>query len=73
MSKRVRLVLIVSTNAFNRSPSRLIFVLPLTRTDRGNPLHIAINPPEGGVRRSCPVRRPALDFLGRSGAPVGCF
>jgi mRNA interferase MazF len=45
-----RPVLIVSTNAFNHGPSTLIFVLPLTRTDRGNPFHIPIDPPEGGVQ-----------------------
>lgn len=45
-----RPVLVVSTNGFNQGPADLVFVLPLTRTDRRIPLHVAIDPPEGGVR-----------------------
>ena len=44
-----RPVLILSTNAFNWGPAGLVFVLPLTRTDRRIPVHIPIDPPEGGV------------------------
>ena len=44
-----RPVLIVSTNTFNHGPAGLVFVLPLTRTDRRIPIHIPIDPPEGGV------------------------
>ncbi|OAN48631.1 growth inhibitor PemK [Chloroflexus islandicus] len=44
-----RPVLIVSTNLFNHGPAGLVLVLPLTRTDRRIPLHIPIDPPEGGV------------------------
>jgi len=44
-----RPVLIVSTNAFNHGPAGLVFVLPLTRTDRRIPIHVPIDPPEGGV------------------------
>jgi mRNA interferase MazF len=46
----VRPVLVVSTNMFNHGPAGLVFVLPLTRTDRRIPAHIPIDPPEGGVR-----------------------
>jgi mRNA interferase MazF len=35
---------------FNHGSADLVFVLPLTRTDRRIPIHIPINPPEGGVR-----------------------
>jgi mRNA interferase MazF len=42
--------MVVSTNALNRGHSGLLFVLPLTRTDRFNPLHIPIEPSEGGVQ-----------------------
>lgn len=45
-----RPVLIVSTNQFNHGSADLVFVLPLTRTDRRIPIHIPIDPPEGGVR-----------------------
>jgi mRNA interferase MazF len=42
-------VLIISTNAFNHGPAGLVFALPLTRTDRRIPVHVPLDPPEGGV------------------------
>jgi mRNA interferase MazF len=44
-----RPVLIISTNPFNHGPADLVFVLPLTRTNRRNPLHVPVDPPEGGL------------------------
>lgn len=44
-----RPVLIVSTNLFNQGPAGLVMVLPITRTDRGIPAHVVVNPPEGGL------------------------
>jgi mRNA interferase MazF len=44
-----RPVLVISTNTFNYGPADLVFVLPVTRTDRRIPLHVPIDPPEGGV------------------------
>lgn len=44
-----RPVLVVSTDRFNHGPADLVFVLPLTRTNRQIPIHIPIRPPEGGV------------------------
>lgn len=44
-----RPVLIVSTNAFNRGLAELACVLLLTRTDRRIPLHVRVDPPEGGL------------------------
>ena len=44
-----RPVLVISTNTFNYGPAPLVFVLPVTRTDRRIPLHVPIDPPEGGV------------------------
>jgi mRNA interferase MazF len=44
-----RPVLIISTNTFNHGPADLVLVLPLTRTDRRIPIHVPIDPPEGGV------------------------
>jgi len=46
----VRPVIIVSSSQFNQNPARLIVVVPLTRTDRGNPLHVPIEPPDCGLR-----------------------
>ncbi len=45
-----RPVLVISTNMFNYGPALLVFVLPLTRTDRNIPLHVPLEPPEGGLR-----------------------
>ncbi len=45
-----RPVLVISTDTFNHGPASLVFVLPLTRTDRNVPLHIPLDPPEGGVK-----------------------
>ncbi|MBX7235590.1 MAG: type II toxin-antitoxin system PemK/MazF family toxin [Caldilineales bacterium] len=45
-----RPVLIVSANLFNHGPAGLVFVLPLTRTFRGIPVHVPVEPPEGGLR-----------------------
>jgi mRNA interferase MazF len=42
-------VMIISTNTFNHGPADLVFVLPVTRTDCRIPLHVRIDPPEGGV------------------------
>lgn len=44
-----RPVLVISTNSFNHGPAGLVFVLPLTRTDRRIPIHVPLDPPEGGV------------------------
>ena len=46
----LRPVLIVSNDTFNHGPANLIMVVPLTRTGRRIPLHVEVNPPEGGVR-----------------------
>lgn len=45
-----RPVLVISTNMFNHGPADLVFVIPLTRTNRHIPFHIQIDPPEGGLR-----------------------
>jgi mRNA interferase MazF len=42
---------IVSVDQLNRSPVRLSLAVPLTRTDFDNALHLAIAPPEGGLRQ----------------------
>jgi mRNA interferase MazF len=45
-----RPVLILSNNAFNQGLAGLVFIAPLTQTDRHIPAHVTLNPPEGGVR-----------------------
>jgi mRNA interferase MazF len=45
-----RPALVVSVDQLGTGPSELAIVVPLTRTERPNPLYVAIEPPEGGVR-----------------------
>jgi mRNA interferase MazF len=45
-----RPVVVISRNAFNAAGWRLCVCVPLTTRDRGSPLHVEIEPPEGGVR-----------------------
>jgi mRNA interferase MazF len=44
-----RPAVILSANEFNESKSRLVVVVPCTTRDRGNPLHVRILPPDGGL------------------------
>jgi mRNA interferase MazF len=44
----LRPALIVSPGRFNQGP--LVFAVPFTRTERGSPLHVRVEPPEGGLR-----------------------
>jgi mRNA interferase MazF len=44
-----RPVLVVSTDTYNRGPAGLVIVVPITRTDRHIPIHVIVEPPEGGV------------------------
>jgi mRNA interferase MazF len=44
-----RPVLVVSVDEFNLGLAGLVVVLPLTSTRRPLPLHVPIDPPEGGL------------------------
>ena len=44
-----RPVLVVSNDIYNQGPARLVVVLPLTSRRRGIPLHLDVEPPEGGL------------------------
>lgn len=44
-----RPVLVISNDTFNRGPAGLVLVLPLTRRNRNVPLHLPVDPPEGGL------------------------
>jgi mRNA interferase MazF len=46
-----RPALVISADRFNHGPAGLVVVLPLTSRAKGIPLHVEIEPPEGGVRR----------------------
>ena len=45
-----RPVVIVSGVGINAGPWPLVVVVPLTTRDRGIPLHVSVEPPDGGVR-----------------------
>jgi mRNA interferase MazF len=45
-----RPVLVVSVDPFNTGLSGLVVVLPITSRVRPLPLHVPVNPPEGGLR-----------------------
>jgi mRNA interferase MazF len=46
----IRPGLIISSNGFNNSAAELIIVIPITSKKKNIPLHIEINPPEGGMK-----------------------
>ena len=60
-----RPVVVISTDLFNHGPSGLVFVLPLTRTNRGIPFHIPIEPPEGGLRETSFILCDALRSISK--------
>lgn len=43
--------MVVSDDAFNRTRSDRVVVVPMTTAFRGIPLHIQVNPPEGNIIR----------------------
>ncbi len=45
-----RPALIISEDVFNHGPAGLVVVVPLTTRERRVPLHVAIDPPQGGVQ-----------------------
>ena len=47
-----RPVIIVSIDGFNQNRSRLVFVAPVTRRERRNPLHVPIAASPGGLQYS---------------------
>jgi mRNA interferase MazF len=44
-----RPVMIVSVDEISSGPGEMCIVVPLTRRDRGTPLHVRIDPPDGGL------------------------
>ena len=62
-------MLIISTNLFNQGRSRLVVAVPFTTRPRGLPIHVEVQPPDGGLREvsfaMCEqVRSLAVDRLG---------
>jgi mRNA interferase MazF len=46
-----RPAMVISADLFNRGPAGLVVVLPLTSSHRDIPMHIPLDPPDGGVRQ----------------------
>lgn len=46
----VRPALVISVDLFNHGPAGLVVVIPITSKDKGIPMHVATNPPEGGLQ-----------------------
>jgi mRNA interferase MazF len=46
---RKRPCIILSANMVNQGASQIVFAVPLTTTNRHNPWHVPILPPEGGL------------------------
>jgi mRNA interferase MazF len=46
-----RPALVVSVDKFNSGPAGLVIVAPLTSVDKRQPLHVRVEPPEGGVSK----------------------
>ncbi len=44
-----RPVLVISADAFNRGPAGMVAIAPITSRDKGIPLHVRVDPPEGGL------------------------
>jgi len=40
---------VVSVDPFNHGPAGLVVLLPLTSVAKAIPLHVEVNPPEGGL------------------------
>lgn len=45
----IRPALVVSVDTFNHGSAELVVIVPLTTRATGIPLHVPVNPPEGGV------------------------
>ena len=41
--------LVISDDVYNHGPSEMLAPVPITRTSKAIPLHVPIDPPEGGV------------------------
>jgi mRNA interferase MazF len=46
-----RPVVIISVDPLNHSPAELTMTLPVTSAERGLPSHVALEPPQGGLRQ----------------------
>jgi len=43
--------LVVSVDLFNHGPAGLVVMFPISTVAKGVPLHVQVNPPEGGLKQ----------------------
>lgn len=60
-----RPVLVFSVDEFNQGPAELVVVLPITSTIRPIPLHIVVQPPEGGLKVQSRILTDAIRSIGK--------
>src|SRR5215468_3505344 len=61
-----RPALVISVDAFNHGPADLVVVLPITSQPKGIPFHVAVAPPEGGVRQPSFIKCEDVRSVSRS-------
>ena len=62
--------LVISVDPFNHGPADLVVVIPITSKRKGLPLHVPLEPPEGGLKHQSyikceDVRSVSKERLGR--------
>ncbi len=60
-----RPALIVSVDKFNHGPADLVVVMPISKVAKGIPMHVEINPPEGGVTMRCFIKCEAIRSIAK--------
>src|SRR5712692_10740110 len=60
-----RTVLVLYANPSNQGPASLVVILPLTSTLRQIPIHVVVNPPEGGLRTASAILCDAIRSISR--------
>lgn len=61
-----RSALVISVNPFNHGPADVVVVLPVTSQAKGNPLHVLVEPPQGGVRLRSFIKCEDIRSISRS-------
>jgi len=61
-----RPALVISVDAFNSGPADLVVVLQVTSKAKGIPFHVAVAPPEGGVRQPSFIKCEDVRSVSRS-------
>lgn len=60
-----RPILVFSVDEFNRGPAELVVVVPITSTIRPIPLHVIVQPPEGGLKVQSRVLTDAIRSISK--------